>query len=201
MRPPHHRIGAQLRIIDLGDPAFDDRFNAEIAPLDLAEAAEHPILLFRRGETHFDLDAPGWVVDEDGERRQACAREYLRPGAVPKVFVARRLDPAELATCLDLGENGGRAYAFRIAVRRIEGAPELAYEVAEGKAATDRQLRAVGELLGGEAVLRVGRMVIDASRRPTPAEGKPSGSSPGAPSPATGVSPAESAPGSASATA
>jgi hypothetical protein len=199
-RPPHHRI-SPLRIIDLQDKAWDDRWVAEIEHLEGDELRAHPMMAYRLGLSQFDLDAPGVVTSEDGEQLQATARDYLREASPPRFFEARRLTPMELATCLDRGEHVGRLWAFQLAVKGIEGAEGLTYRVDNRKAATDGQVQAAAEALGADILLRIGRFVIDASRHPNPSEGKPSGSSPGAKSPATGVSPGESPPGTASGTA
>lgn len=191
MRPPHHRIKPHLTIIDLDD--FDtERVNTEIDGLEPHHASEHPVIQYRQGETHFDLDAPGCVYGDEGPE-QRTAREYLNDD--PRVFTARRLSLAELAVCLDWGDHVSATRAFAQAVKQIGGFP---YEVKAKKALSEAQLARVTDEIGADAVFRVGKMVIAASRAPTRAEGKRSGSSPGRTSPDPGVSPADGDPGTAS---
>lgn len=198
-RPPHHRITA-LRIIDPEDKIWDGRWVAELDGLEGDEVRAHPVMAYRLGMSHFDIDAPGVIFDGDGEQRTATARDYLREPPL-RVFEARRLDPMELASALDRGEHAGQVWAFATAVKSVEGFPGFTYQVDQRKDATAGQLRAASEALGAAAVMRIGKAVIDASRHPNRSESLPSGSSPGAKSPATAVSPGESPPGTASGTA
>jgi hypothetical protein len=176
MKPPNHKLGA-LRIIDDADPAWDhDRVGEELDGLDLEEKRAHPVMAYQLGLTHYDLDAPGTVYDHEGNESSACARDYLRPEVNPRVFEARRLSPLEVATCMDRGEQVGRLWAFGLAVKGIEGANPLTFHVPARKAATDGQVQAVVDALGYQVVSRIGQAVLDASRAPTPQEGKRSGS-------------------------
>lgn len=176
MKPPTHKLAA-LRVIADSDKAWDrDRINAELDGLEVEQLREHPIIAYHQGRTHFDLDALGTVYAEDGSSSEACARDYLRPEAVPRVFEARRLPPLEIAACLDRGLETARVHAFRLAVKGIEGADGLTYHVLPTKTATDGQLQAVVDALGYDVMTTVGQAVLDASRAPNPAEGKRSGS-------------------------
>lgn len=196
MRPPHHRITPTLRIIDKEDPAWDsDRFKAEILPLEGDELDDHPIYAYLQGSTHFDLDAVGYLYDAKGQPIATSPRSYLK--GTPRVFEARRLTIGEVTTCLDRGDRTGSLWAFQLAVKRIDG---FAFDQAHGKALSDGQVQSVVDALGSDVVLRIGVMVLRASRAPTPAEGKSSGSSGGPRLPAPGVSPADGSRGIASAT-
>lgn len=176
MKPPTHKI-APLRIVADSDDAWDrDRINAELAGLEVEQLREHPVIAYHQGRTHFDLDALGTVYAEDGSSSETCARDYLRPEVVPRVFEARRLPPLEVATCLDRGTEVARVHAFRLAVKGIEGADGLTYHVLPTKAATEGQLQAVVDALGYDVMVAVGQAVLDASRSPNAAEGKRSGS-------------------------
>jgi hypothetical protein len=203
MKPPHHKLTATLRIIDLDDPAWDTRYLDELADLEGEELKAHPMMAYRLGVTHFDLDAEGVVSGESAAlfewRRKP--RDYLRELPPPRVFECRRLGPSEVATCLDRGEHVGRLWAFQLACKGIEGAEGLTFAVDPKRAASDGQVQAAADAIGVDVLLRIGRCILDASRAPTPSEGKRSGSSPGGKSPPTGVSPAASPPGSASETA
>lgn len=180
MKPPNHRIGT-LRIIDEQDPAWDrDRIDRELDGLEVEQLREHPVMAYQLGHTHFDLDALGTVYAEDGSELSVAARDYLRPEVAPRFFEARRLTPLEVASCMDRGEQVGRLWAFGLAVKGIEGAGSLTFQVAARKTATDGQVQAVVDALGYAVVSRVGQAVLDASRAPTAPEGKRSGSPHGA---------------------
>lgn len=187
-RPPQHRITPALRIVDMGDPAWDkDRYEAEIEDLEGEELADHPIMAYRLGKTHFDLDAIGHADDAP-----VCPADYLT--GTPRFFEARRLTVGELAACLDRGIHGGQMLAFHLAVKRVDG---FEFQVRPKKVLSDNQVQAVADEIGAEVVMRIGRSIIDSSRAPIVSEGKRSGSSPGNTSPSPGVSPADGSPGTA----
>lgn len=180
MKPPNHKIGP-LRIIDDLDPAWDrDRLEVELDGLELDQKRAHPVVAYQLGLTHFDLDAVGTVFHDDGSETIVAARDYLRPELAPRVFEGKRLTPLEVAACLDRGEEVGRLGAFGLAIKEIEGVDGLAFHVPLRKHATDGQVQAVVDALGYAVVSRIGQAVLDASRAPTPSEGKPSGSPRGA---------------------
>lgn len=174
-KPPSQAISGLMPLIPIVDEYWDlDRFNEELDGVDdLDVIAAHPLSVYRTGTCRFDLDATG---DVNGQ--EVAAREYLLGN--PPQFMARRLSMSELTTCLDKGEHSGRMWAFALAVKAIENAPmDLEYKPGR-RMARESQVNAVAEHFGATAVYSVGHMVIDASRGPNRAEGKRSGSLPGA---------------------
>jgi hypothetical protein len=192
MKPPHHKHAALLRVIDTDDPAWNfKRWLAELDGLEEDDHDAHPMVMYRKGRTHFDLDAPGHVI-EDGERVPRTPRDYLS-GTNPKVFEARRLTPLELADVLDQPTHKGQYFTFQACCMRIEGVPGLVFENGRGRA-SEGQMRAAADAVGADAVMRIGQSIINASMGPSPSEGKRSGSLRGEKSPREMVSPGDGSP-------
>jgi hypothetical protein len=91
LRPPQHRADVLGHYIHPADDAWDvERINADTAAADAATRAEHPVARYWAGKTRFDLAAEG-------------VRNWIRPGALPTIFVFRRLSLSEYTRVVDMG--------------------------------------------------------------------------------------------------
>lgn len=175
--PPQHSITARIEYISKHDPAWDiDRINAELDGLEPDQIDEHPATKYFRGETRFDLDAPGTVYLLDGTTRQCAMREYLKPGVEPVTWEQRRLTVAELSVCEDLGGVRGNELALRYALAGVTGIDFNVEPPRRGKLLREGVVEALSERVGADMLWDVGASMREASKQPTRREAKPSGS-------------------------
>lgn len=169
MSAPQHSATAPIRFIPRTDPAWQlDDFPAEVDELG-ERAAEHPIGRYFRGESRFDLDAPGFAA---GEIRSA--RAYLKADSKPTIWQLRRLRIGELARCRDVGGCQGQLVAFQLALTGVENPPPGLEVPASGLARqlTEKQADALAEQIGARIVFEIGEAAMLASEAPTSAEKK-----------------------------
>jgi hypothetical protein len=164
LSPPQHSATAKPRYVAKDDPAWDERFIAEVAQL--KEGEVHPLGSYFAGLTRFDLDASGKLGD-----LVVTPREYLTADKTPVVYTLRRLRLRELAHVQDLPERQGQYTAYRMGLGKIEGCEAIEsneFTSMLSEATVDRHM----EILGAAKIYEVGQAVLAASSAPTPAEGK-----------------------------
>lgn len=168
MSAPQHSATAPIRFISRLDPAWQlDDFPAEVEAMG-ERASEHPIGRYFRGETRFDLDAPGMVGEET-----KCARDYLREGSKPVTWTLRRMRIGTLAHCKDTGGHQGELQAFRFAIVSVDNAPGVEVPpLGMAGQLTEKQAEAIAEVVGARIVFEVGAAAMLASEAPTSAEKK-----------------------------
>lgn len=169
MSVPQHSATAPIRFIPRTDPAWQlDDFPTEVDELG-DRASEHPIGRYFRGESRFDLDAPGFA---GGEVRSA--RKYLKTDPAPTIWLLRRLRIGELAKCRDMGGHTGALQAFQLALIGVENAPPGVEVPAAGLARqlTEKQADAIADVIGARVAFEIGEAAMLASEAPTSAEKK-----------------------------
>lgn len=170
MSAPQHSATAPIRFIPRTDPAWQlDEFPAEVDELG-ERAGEHPVGRYFRGESRFDLDAPGFAAGE-----VKTARQYLKADARPTTWLLRRLRIGELARCRDIGGHQGALQAFQLALTGVENPPAGVDVPHAGLARqlSEKQADAIADAIGARVAFEIGEAAMLASEAPTSAEKKP----------------------------
>lgn len=178
--PPQHSVTAPIRFIHREDPVWDrDRWQAELGREGITdeEHDQHPIVLYFSGDSRYDLDAYGTVVELDGERAKVPVprrpRDYLKPDGRPTTWHLRRLKMTQQASLDDTPRHSARMAAFALGVTKLENGPDGLEVVGAAGPLSTAMVDAVAEHYGAAMIYDVGEAVLRASKAPTHAEKKP----------------------------
>jgi hypothetical protein len=171
------RVRVDERLAELrGRASLDDEQRAELAALEATEPcpwpsrADHPVARYHSGESRYD---------------KKTIEPWLQPTSRPAMIILRRLSWAEYRAFWHIRSDldnvpEANAYAIRHGVVRavdLDGLAWAAERRDDSPPLTDTQLEQLRDRLGDGLIGLLAGAVYLVSRAPTPAEGKPSGSS------------------------
>lgn len=169
IKPPQHAVDATPYLVSIFDPAWDeDRVARETEEFFKDAPKEHPVRVYHRGETRFDLDATANVGGA-----QVTIRDYIGKDAT-KIKI-RRLMPDEYSTARDLLRAVGFHKAFEFACKwgtlAIDG-----WDLSRNGdgALSSGQMLDLHDATEGDLITEIGSAVMAVSRSLSSAEKKPS---------------------------
>lgn len=153
MTVPQHSITSPITYI--APAAFDlDRCITERETMP-DEGDGHPLSIYLRGESRYDLDAPQPVGDQ-----VHTARDYLKPDHSFPEWKLRRLNAREVCACRDAGGDTGRRLAFSMTLSVL------------GRPLSDAKVDEYADTHGMAEILNVGEAALRASEAPKASEKK-----------------------------